>query len=157
MPKNSFSVSPSTFERASKMNNISSHSKIQPVNQALQSCVVHVSTKPHCSMEWLYYYGKAYFKGNTDLLTIIIWYENVFPLSNILRDLFFLPVLGSFTTTSEISKSLRGKGIFLLAAIVFSSPGRRVVRATCRTNRETASQIASKIPRFLQFFCFVHS
>lgn len=103
-----------------------------------------------------YYYGKAYFKGNTDLLTVTIWYVNVFPLSKILRDLFFLPALGSFTTMSEISKSLRGKGIFLLAAIVFSSPGRRVVRATCRTNRETASQIPSKISCFLQVFCFVH-
>lgn len=51
---------------------------------------------------------------------------------------------------SEISKSLRGKGIFLLAAIVFSSPGRRVVRATCRTNRDAASQIS-------HFLRFVHS
>lgn len=53
---------------------------------------------------------------------------------------------------SEISKSLRGKGIFLLAAIVFSSPGRRVVRATCRTNRDAASQIPSKIPHLIFVF-----
>lgn len=86
--------------------------------------------------------------------TITIWYANAFPLSKILRNLLFLPVLGSFTTMSEISKSLRGKGIFLLAAIVFSSPGRRVVRATCRTNRDAASQIPSK---YLIFFFLVLS
>lgn len=46
---------------------------------------------------------------------------------------------------SEISKSFKGKGIFRLAAIVFSSPGRRVVRATCRTNTDAASEIHCKI------------
>lgn len=40
------------------------------------------------------------------------------------------PFVSSFRTTSEISNSLRGRGIFLLAATVFRRPGRREVRAT---------------------------
>lgn len=47
----------------------------------------------------------------------------------------FLPMVESFTTISEISKSFRGKGIFLLAVIVFKSPGSSVVRATYRTHK----------------------
>jgi hypothetical protein len=39
-------------------------------------------------------------------------------------------------TTSEISKSLSGSGIFLLACTVFSSPGNRAVRATCTTRKD---------------------
>lgn len=45
------------------------------------------------------------------------------------------PLVSSFRTTSEISNSLRGRGIFLLAASVFRSPGRREVRATYRKVR----------------------
>lgn len=41
-----------------------------------------------------------------------------------------LPLVSSFSTTSDISNSLRGRGIFLLAAMVFSRPGSKVVRAT---------------------------
>lgn len=41
-----------------------------------------------------------------------------------------LPLVSSFSTTSDISKSFRGRGIFLLAAMVFSRPGNKVVRAT---------------------------
>lgn len=40
------------------------------------------------------------------------------------------PLVSSFSTTSDISKSLRGRGIFLLAVMVFSRPGNNVVRAT---------------------------
>ena len=42
------------------------------------------------------------------------------PLSDVLR------------TTSDISNSFNGSGLFLLEAIVFSKPGRRVVRTTCQ-------------------------
>lgn len=41
-----------------------------------------------------------------------------------------LPLVSSFSTTSDISNSLRGSGIFLLAAMVFNRPGSKVVRAT---------------------------
>jgi hypothetical protein len=47
-----------------------------------------------------------------------------------------LPLPESFTTTSEISNSLRGRGIFRFAAMVFRRPGRRVVRATYRKRWE---------------------
>lgn len=49
------------------------------------------------------------------------------PSSNIFEH---QPLLLSFRTTSDISNSFRGRGIFLLAAIVFSRPGSSVVRAT---------------------------
>lgn len=39
---------------------------------------------------------------------------------------------------SEISNSLRGRGIFRFAAMVFRRPGRRVVRATYRKTWEFA-------------------
>ena len=54
----------------------------------------------------------------------------------------------TLSTMSEISKSLSGSGIFLLACTVFSSPGRRAVRATCTTHNTWVKN------RFLSFqFC----
>ncbi len=64
------------------------------------------------------------------LLACITWYEDI-----------NTPLVSSFRTTSEISNSLRGRGIFLLAASVFRSPGRREVRATYRKN-SLVSQIS---------------
>ncbi len=53
------------------------------------------------------------------------------------------PLVSSFRTTSEISNSLRGRGIFLLAASVFRSPGRREVRATYRRVRFIESNLTT--------------
>lgn len=41
-----------------------------------------------------------------------------------------LPVFSSFKTTSDTSKTFSGKGIFLLAAIVFNNPGNKLVLQT---------------------------
>lgn len=48
-----------------------------------------------------------------------------------------LPLVSSFSTTSDISNSLRGSGIFLLAAMVFNRPGSKVVRATWWGKKKT--------------------
>lgn len=41
-----------------------------------------------------------------------------------------LPVFESFKITSDISNNLSGRGIFLLAEMVFSKPGNKRVRQT---------------------------
>ena len=45
--------------------------------------------------------------------------------------LYIKPFDWSRRTTSEISKTLIGRGMFLLLAMVFNNPGRSVVRAIC--------------------------
>ena len=42
------------------------------------------------------------------------------------------PLVESLRTTSDISNSFIGRGMFLLADIVFSNPGNSVVLATCK-------------------------
>ena len=44
-----------------------------------------------------------------------------------------VPVLLSLYTTSDISNSFRGRGMFLLWYMVFNTPGSNAVLATCKT------------------------
>lgn len=70
-----------------------------------------------------------------------------------------LPLVSSFSTTSDISNSLRGRGIFLLAATVFSRPGSKVVRATwwwqtmVRPDTKLQSFIEEKSALFWKYDC----
>lgn len=148
MPKSSCSVSPCTFERASKI----SHSKIQPVKQALKSCAVHINTKSHCS----YYYENAHFKGNTDFL---YYYHLVCKCISIIKDTeepSLLTCIRIFYYNVRNLKEFERQGHLSVGSNSFQQPRKEGCTCHLQDKQRCCKSNTFQISHFL-FFGFVHS